>query len=99
MPPGELISVNKSHEEESTRGLAWDRVDFKKRIIIFEGECTKTEDCRSIPIADEINEILHSIPRNLSSAYVITCAGRPLSNIRGELRSVCKLQKSHLVKR
>ncbi len=70
-------------------GLAWDRVDFKNRMIILEDQDTKTGEARKIHITDEIDQILHSIPRDLHCDYVFTYAGKPLSTIRGGLMNAC----------
>jgi integrase len=90
MRPGELIPINKSNKEEATRGLTWDRVDFKNKMIVLEAEDTKTGEARKIPITDEILEILHSIPREIACNHVFTYRGVPLSNISGGIRRACK---------
>jgi integrase len=90
MRPGELLPVNKSSKEESTKGLTWDQVDFKNRMIVLEAENTKTGEARKIPITDEILEILHSIPRDINSDHVFTYRGVPLSSIIGGIKRACK---------
>ena len=90
MRPGELIPINKSNKEEATRGLTWDRVDFKNRMIVLEAEDTKTREARRIPITDEAKEILHSIPRDLTCNHVFTYRGVPLSSIKGGISRACK---------
>lgn len=42
MRPGELIPINRYKKDEGTRGLTWDRVEFKNRMIMLEAEDTKT---------------------------------------------------------
>jgi len=86
MRPGELLPVNKSSKEESTKGLTWDQVDFKNRMIVLEAENTKTGEARKIPITDEILEILHSIPRDLNCKHVFTYRGVPLSSVKGGIK-------------
>jgi len=88
--PGELMTINKSNEQEATRGLTWDRVDFKKKMILLEAEDTKTGEERKIPITDEILGILRTISRNLTCSHVSTYRGVPLSNISGGLSRACK---------
>ena len=90
MRPGELIPINKSNKAEGTRGLTWDRIDFKNKMILLEAEDTKTGEPRKIPITDEIKEILHSIPRDIACSHVFTYRGVPLSNISGGIRRACK---------
>jgi integrase len=90
MRPGELIPINKSNRKEATRGLTWDRVDFKNRMIVLEAEDTKTGEARKIPITDEIKEILHSIPRDITCNHVFTYRGVSLSDVRGGISRACK---------
>jgi integrase len=75
MRPGEMLPVNKSSKEESTKGLTWNQVDFKNRVIVLEAEDTKTGEARKLPITDEILEILHSIPRDITCDHVFTYHG------------------------
>ena len=89
MPLGEVIPIKKSNKEEGTRGLIWDRVDFKNRMILFEADDTKTGEARQIPITDEIKEVFNSISRDISCNYVFTYPGVPLSNIRGGVNRAC----------
>jgi integrase len=90
MRPGELIPINKSNKQEATAGLTWNRVDFKNRMIVLETGDTKTGEARKIPITDEILEILHSIPRDITCNHVFTYRGVPLSNIKGGIKRACK---------
>ena len=90
MRPGELMAINKSNKQEATKGLTWDRVDFKKKMIVLEAEDTKTGEARKVPITDEILEILHSIPRAIACNHVFTYRGVPLSSISGGIRRACK---------
>ena len=90
MRPGELMAINKSNKQEATKGLTWDRVDFKKKMIVLEAEDTKTGEARKVPITDEIQEILHSIPRAIACNHVFTYRGVPLSSISGGIRRACK---------
>lgn len=89
MRPGEMISVNKA-SKEATRGLTWDRVDFKNKMIVLEAADTKTGEARKIPITDEILEILHSIPRDIICNHVFTYRGVPLSAPHRGIRRACK---------
>ena len=90
MRPGELLPINKSNKEESTKGLTWDQVDFKNRMIVLEAENTKTGEARNIPITDEILEILHSIPRDINCKHIFTYRGVPLSSIKGGIKRACE---------
>lgn len=89
MRPGELIPINKSNKEEATKGLTWDHVDFKNKMIVLEAGDTKTGEARKIPIADEIREILHSIPRDITCNYVFTYRVT-LSNVKGGIKRACE---------
>jgi integrase len=90
MRPGEMLPVNKSNKEESTKGLTWNQVDFKNRVIVLDTEDTKTGEARKIPITDEILEILHSIPRDINCDHVFTYHGVPLSSVIGGIKRACK---------
>jgi len=90
MRPGELIPVNRANKQEGTRGLTWDRVDFKRRLIHLRAEDTKTGEARDVPVTDEILGVLQKIPRDMRSRYVFTFLGRPLSDIRGGVKNACK---------
>ena len=90
MRPGELILINKSNKQEATAGLTWDRVDFRNKTITLEAIHTKTKQERKIPITDEILEILHSIPRDITCNHVFTYRGVPLSSIKGGIKRACK---------
>ena len=90
MRPGELLPINKSSKDESTKGLTWEQVDFKNRMIVLEAEDTKTGEERKIPITDEILEILRSIPRSLSCDHVFNYRGVPLSSIKGGIKRACE---------
>jgi integrase len=90
MRPGEMLPINKSSKEESTKGLTWDQIDFKNRMIVLEAEDTKTGEARKIPITDEILEILHSIPRDINCKHVFTYRGTPLSSVIGGIKRACK---------
>jgi integrase len=90
MRPGELVPINRYSEEEGTRGLTWDRIDYRDRVIRLEAEDTKTGESRSIPITDEILAILRRIPRDLRCGHVFTHRGKPLSDIRGSIKKACK---------
>jgi integrase len=90
MRPGELLQINKSNKQEATKGLTWDRVDFKNRMIVLEAENTKTKEARKIPITDEILEILRSIPRDIACEHVFTYHGESLSRVKGGIKRACK---------
>ncbi len=90
MRPGELMAINKSNKQEATKGLPWDRVNFKKKMIVLEAEDTKTGEARKIPITDEILEILHSVPRDITCNHVFTYRGVPLSSTIGGIKRACR---------
>ena len=70
--------------------LTWDKVDMKDRFINLEAEDTKDMEKRSIPICDELYEILKVIPRNLHNPHVFTFRGKPVSDIRTGIRKACE---------
>ena len=70
--------------------LTWDKVDMKERFINLDAADTKDKEKRSIPICDELHEILKAIPRNLHIPHVFMFRGKPVSDIRTGLRKACK---------
>jgi integrase len=88
MRPGELVPVNR-YSGEGTRGLTWDRVDYRDRVIRLEAEDTKTGEGRAVPITDEILDILRRIPRDLRYGHVFTYRGKPVSD-RTSIRKASK---------
>jgi len=70
--------------------LTWNKVDMKTRFIDLEAKDTKDREKRSIPICNELYEILKSIPRNLHNLHVFTFRGKPVSDIRTGIRKACK---------
>ena len=70
--------------------LTWKKVDMKTRFINLEATDTKDKEKRSIPICNELHEILKSIPRNLHEPHVFTFRGSPVRDIRTGLRKACK---------
>jgi len=70
--------------------LTWDKVDMKDHFINLDAEDTKDKEKRSIPICDELHEILKDIPRNLHDPHVFMFRGKPVTDIRTGLRKACK---------
>lgn len=78
--------------------LTWDRVDLENRVITLEGEHTKTNSKRMVPICDDLHTILKNIPRQITadengsslfSPYVFLYKGFPVKSIRSSLRAAC----------
>ncbi len=67
--------------------LTWDRVSFKDRVIQLDAKHTKDREPRSIPICDELLEILKGIPRAIHSDHVFLYYGKPVKNIRKSLET------------
>jgi integrase len=65
--------------EECLR-LQWSRIDFKEGFIRLQPEDTKTEEGRAIPMSEELQKVLQSLPK--SSIFVFTRKGKPVKSIR-----------------
>lgn len=75
-------------------GLTWDRVDLKGGFIRLKEVDTKTGERRSIPIGQELREVLQSLPLALDSQgsrvpYVFTRRGQPIKSVREVCGRVC----------
>ena len=70
--------------------LTWDKVDLKNRVIRLEAEDTKDMEPRTIPIGDELLEILRALPRALHDNHVFLYKGRPVRTIRNGLKKACE---------
>ena len=66
--------------------LTWDKVDLKNRFIHLEAEDTKDKERRSIPIHNDLVEILNRIPRNVHNKHVFTYKGFPISDYQNGLK-------------
>jgi integrase len=70
--------------------LTWDKVGLRNRVIRLEAEDTKDSEARTIPITDDLYEILRTIPRSIHDNHVFLHKGKPISDIRTALRKGCK---------
>lgn len=71
--------------------LTWDKVDLKNRMIHLEDEDTKEEKAKTVPIGDEVYELLNSIPRALHDPHVFLYCGRPIKNrVETALKTACR---------
>jgi integrase len=71
--------------------LTWDKVDLKNRMIQLEASDTKDKEPRTIPICDELYEILNRIPKPLHRGYVFLYKGKPIKGINRTLRRACRM--------
>jgi integrase len=71
-------------------GLTWKKVDLKNRLIRLEAEDTKDNESRNIPICEELHQILKEIPRSIHDDHVFLYKGKPVKDIRGSLKKVCR---------
>ena len=62
--------------------LTWDKVDLKDRLIRLEASDTKDKEPRTIPICEELHEVLSGIPRAIHDNHVFLYRGNP-SEISG----------------
>jgi integrase len=70
--------------------LTWDKVDLKGRMIHLEAEDTKDNEPRSIPISEELFQILDQIPRPIHDNHVFLFKGKPFKDIRAGLIKACE---------
>ncbi len=75
--------------------LTWDRVDLKAGLIRLKEADTKTGEPRSIPIGQELSEVLRRLPIALDPQgqrvpYVFTRNGQPMKSIREVFAPVCR---------
>jgi integrase len=70
--------------------LTWDKVDMESRFIRLEAADTKDKEPRSVPICDELFEILRTVPRALHDEHVFLYKGQPINDIRTGLKEACK---------
>ena len=70
--------------------LTWDKVDMKNRFINLDAEDTKDKEKRSIPICDELYEMLTNVTRHINDPHVFLFRGKPVSDIRSGLVNACE---------
>jgi len=80
----------RSHEVVS---LIWPKVSLKDRIIQLEAKDTKDKEPRTIPICDDLYNILRVIPQAIHDDHVFLYRGRPVKNIRKSLANACDKAK------
>ncbi len=73
--------------------LSWDKVIMAEREIRLEAKDTKDKEPRTIPICDELYDILMSIPRAIHDNHVILYHGKPIRNISTSLEAACAKAK------
>jgi len=70
-------------------GLTWDIVDLKGRAIRLEASDTKDKEPRTIPICQQLYEILKEVPRAIYDGHVFQFKGQPMGDIRRSLTPAC----------
>lgn len=64
------------------RGLQWDEVDLERRVLTIPASRTKTQKEHTVPLSDEVTEILTALSELGTSGTVFTArAGKPLSDV------------------
>jgi integrase len=73
--------------------LAWDRVDFKQRVIRLESEDTKNSEPRVIYLNDELLDIMCEAGkvRGFGHKRVFTYKGQPIASIKTCFRRACRM--------
>jgi integrase len=77
-------------KSEILKGLTWDKVLMKDRVINLEANDTKDDEPRMVPICDGLYEILKALPRGIHDNHVILYKGRPIRDIRTTLSKACE---------
>ena len=74
--------------------LTWTKVDMKNKVIHLDAHDTKDREARTIPIFEELYQILKELPQGLHDDHVFLNEGRPVTGegIRGPLMTACKGQ-------
>jgi len=72
--------------------LKWEHIDLRNRIMTIPGTITKNSDPVTIPMIDEVYEVICSIPRSLKSEYVLTNpkSGKRFKDIYSSFRKARK---------
>jgi integrase len=82
--------------------LTWDKLDLKKKVIKLEAQDTKDKEARTIPICDELLQVLSTIPQpihDLDKKLVFAYRRKnrkgkgednPLADIRSGLEDACE---------
>jgi integrase len=90
-----ICAYHTGMRKEEILGLTWDRVDLKGGFIRLKEADTKTGERRSIPIGQELQEVLQSLPLALDPQgnrvpYVFTRKGQHIKSIREIWTRVCR---------
>jgi integrase len=70
--------------------LTWPKVNLKERFITLEAQDTKEGMPKQVPISQELQDLLKSIPRPIHDQHVFLYKGSPLSDIRAGLETGCE---------
>jgi integrase len=75
-------------------GLTWDKVNLEKRVIELEAQDTKDREPRTMPISQELFQILKSVPMALHDNHVFLYKGKPVQSIKTGLIRACRDARS-----
>jgi len=89
LAPVVLMAYYTAMRKSEILSLTWDNVDLDARVIRLRGSDTKTEEGRTIPLHQEVVDMLQSLPRN--SEWVFTLNGKPIKDIKRSFNTACKL--------
>jgi len=70
--------------------LTWPKVDMRNRLIRLDAEDTKDREPRTVPIYEELYEVLRMIPRALHEDHVFLYWGKPVRDNRAGLKETCE---------
>lgn len=70
--------------------LTWDEIDMKEGFIELSAGRTKTAKARSIPIHDNLKEVLKTIPRGLHTNRVFLYDGKPIDSVKTAFAAACR---------
>lgn len=70
--------------------LTWGKIDMDGRLIRLEAEDTKDKEPRTIPICEELYQVLRAIPRAIHDDHVFLYKGQPIKSIKAGLIRACR---------
>lgn len=69
-------------------GLTWDRVDLERRVVIVEGEETKSGDAISVPLNDDAVAALRAVAGQ-HAVWCFTYRGKPIKKVKRGFSDAC----------
>jgi integrase len=58
--------------------LTWDKVDLKERLIRLQSADTKEKESKTVPVGEEVFNVLNKLPRPIHGGFVFLYNGEPI---------------------